>query len=273
MLFQSLRRGVRAYAAIAAMFPKQFAAYTLWVWAEMVVQLLSMLVFAYFWRAIYASTAATTLGGLALGQTLNYILLARLLAPLVETNLIFQFGYMIRQGQVAVELLRPVDMQARFYVEAVVNMGLFLALRVPLVVVAVLFFGLQLPTDPAQWLAFGLTLWLGQAILFLFDWIFACLAFYSTETWGLSMVRVGLAMFFSGALIPIQLMPAGLQAAAQAMPFAQALGVPASFLSGATAASALPDVLLVQVVWLVGLGVVSRLVYGHALRTLTVQGG
>lgn len=272
-MLNALRRGARAYTAIAAMFPKQFAAYTAWVWAEMLVQLLSMVVFAYFWRAIYASAPGATLGGLALTQTLNYILLARLLAPLVETNLIFQFGYMIRQGQVAVELLRPVDLQARFYVESMVNIALFLALRVPLTAVAVMFFGLQLPATPAVWLAFGLTLWLGQTCLFLFDWIFACLAFYSTETWGLSMVRVGLAMFFSGSLIPIQLMPAGLQALAQAMPFAQALGVPASFLSGATPVSALPGILLVQVAWLAGLWLASRVVYGHALRTITVQGG
>jgi ABC-2 type transport system permease protein len=52
---------------------------------------------------------------------------------------------------------------------------------------------------------------LGRSVLFFFDSIFACLAFYSIETWGLSVVRVGVPTFFSGALVPLAMMPDWLQ--------------------------------------------------------------
>ncbi len=114
---------------------------------------------------------------------------------------------------------------------------------------------------------------LGRSVLYFFDWIFACLAFYCTETWGLSVVRVGVATFFSGALVPLAMMPDWLQRVAAALPFAQALAVPVSLLSGITPVADAPRVWLVQLIWLAAMFVLSRLVFDIAIRKITVQGG
>lgn len=270
-MIQSWKRGVSIYSAIAATAAKTRLAYNWWVWADFVVTLVSMLVFVYFWRAVYAGT--TTLGGLALSQTITYILLARLLSPLVETRTIFFFGFMIRQGQIAVELTRPLDLQARIMVESFTELFVFLVQRLPLFLIAWLIFGMRLPTDPALWLAFFISLVLGQIVLFLFDWMFACLAFYVTETWGLSVVRVAAGSFFSGAIVPLVMMPAWLQKLAAVMPFAQALSVPVSFLSGITTFGDAARIWLIQIFWLLVLLVLSRLVFNVAVRKVTVQGG
>lgn len=270
-MIQSLRREISIYSAIAAMAAKTRLAYNMWVWADFVVTIVSMIVFVYFWRAVYASTS--TLGGLALSQTITYILLARLLSPLVETRTIFFFGFMIRQGQIAVELTRPLDLQLRIAVESFAELLVFLVQRLPLFLLAWLFFGMDLPTDPALWLAFFISLLLGQGVLLLFDWMFACLAFYVTETWGLSVVRVGAGSFFSGALVPLVMMPAWLQNTAGAMPFAQAMAVPVSFLSGISTFAEAPRLWLIQITWLLALLVLSRAVFSVAVRKVTVQGG
>jgi ABC-2 type transport system permease protein len=270
-MLQSIRRNVSICSAIAGTAVKTRLAYNMWVWADFVMTIVSMVIFVYFWRAVYAGTS--TLGGLALSQTINYILLARLLAPIVETRTIFFFGFMIRQGQIAVELTRPLDMQLRIIVETFAELLTFLVQRLPLFVIAWFFFGLQLPHSPALWGAFLLSLVLGQAIIFLFDWMFACLAFYVTETWGLSVVRVAAGSFFSGALVPLAMMPGWLQGVAAAMPFAQAIAVPISFLSGITALEQAPRIWLTQAAWLAALLILSRLVFRVAVRKVTVQGG
>lgn len=270
-MMQSMRRLFGVYSAIAGMAAKTRLAYNMWVWADFVVTLLTMIVFVYFWRAVYAG--ASTLGGLALSQTITYILLARLLSPLIETRTIFFFGFMIRQGQVAVELTRPLDMQARIFTESLAELLVFLVQRLPLFLIAVLFFQMRLPSDPALWAAFFISLLLGQATLFLFDWMFACLAFYVTETWGLSVVRVAAGSFFSGALVPLVMMPGWLQKLAGAMPFAQALAVPVSFLSGITTLADAPRLWLIQIVWLAAMLALSRLVFNVAVQKVTVQGG
>ncbi len=270
-MIQSLRRRASVYGALAAIVPKEQLAYSIWAWMQFIVQIISMLIFVYFWRAVYAG--ASTLGGLSLQQTINYILLAQILMPLVETRLIFSFGFLVRNGQVAIELLRPVDFQGHLYVETLTNLAFFLIQKVPLLLVAWLFFGLELPADPLAWVTFAISLVLGSSILFFFDWIFASLAFYSTETWGLSVVRIGVATFFSGALVPLTMMPAWLQDIAAALPFAQTIFVPVSFLSGITPVTQAPQVWLGQLLWLVGLWVLSRWVFSRAIRQVTVQGG
>ncbi len=270
-MIQSLRREISIYGAIAAMAAKTRLAYNMWVWADFVVTIVSMIVFVYFWRAVYANTAM--LGGLALSQTITYILLARLLSPLVETRTIFFFGFIIRQGQIAVELTRPLDLQLRIMVESFAELLVFLVQRLPLFLLAWLVFGMRLPADPGLWLAFFISLLLGQGVLLMFDWIFACLAFYVTETWGLSVVRVGAGSFFSGALVPLVMMPAWLQNVAAAMPFAQAMAVPVSFLSGISTFADAPRLWLIQLAWLLALLALSRAVFSVAVRQVTVQGG
>lgn len=270
-MIQSLRRRISVYGAVAATAVKTRLAYNMWVWADFVVTLISMVVFVYFWRAVYEGTS--TLGGLALSQTITYILLARLLSPLIETRTIFFFGFMIRQGQIAVELTRPLDFQLRVMTESFAEMLTFLVQRLPLFLIAFLFFDMHLPADPLLWLAFFISLFLGQLVLFLFDWMFACLAFYITETWGLSVVRVGAGSFFSGALVPLVMMPDWLQSLAAGMPFAQALAVPISFLSGISTWADAPRIWLIQIIWLLALFALSRVVFNVAIRQVTVQGG
>ncbi len=259
------------YGAVAGMEPKVYLAYPTWVTVDFAVQIISITVFVYFWRAVYAGGG--TIAGLNLGQTLNYILVAQMLMPLVTNRLIFFFGQTLREGSLATELTRPVDFQGSVFAGQLSRLAIELIMKIPLIVLAVVLFGLRLPTDPAVYLVFFVSLVLGFTVLFFFDWTFSCLAFYTTETWGLSVVREGVALFFSGAMVPLAIMPVWLQAIAGFLPFAQALYVPASLLSGITPLSAAPQALLVQLAWLAGLLLVSRLAFATALRVVTVQGG
>jgi len=87
------------------------------------------------------------------------------------------------------------------------------------------------------------------------------------------VLREGVAVFFSGALVPLVMMPGWLRTIANGLPFAQGLYVPVAFLSGTLRVSDAPGAWLVQLVWLIGLIVVSRLVFGVAVRKVTIQGG
>ncbi len=266
-----LRTRIQAYWAFAAMTPKIFLAYRIWIWMEFFVQVITMTIFVFFWRAVYASNP--TLGGLTLDQTLNYVLLAQVFAPLAQTRLIYDLGYGMREGLIGIELLRPVDFQGRYYVASLAELVVALVLRIPMLVIAVLVFGVTLPSNPLVWVAFLVALVLGHAVIFFFDWILGCMSFYTTEVWGWGVLRYGIGLFFSGALIPLAIMPPTLQAITLALPFAQALYVPVSILSGITPLSQVPQVWLEQLLWMVGLLVASRLVFRVAVRAVTVQGG
>ncbi len=262
---------MRALAAFAGMIPKLFLAYRLWVWMDFFVRIFSLTVFYYFWNAVYAGGG--DIRGLSLAQTLNYILLAQILSPLVQSRLPMVMGRLVREGDVGIELLRPVDFQSRWYAECMGVSATMIVIQIPLVIIACVCFEMHLPSDPRVWAVFAVTVWLGQAVVFLFDWMFSCLVFYTTEVWGLWVLREGVAAFFSGALVPLQFMPEWLERICRAMPFAQALYVPVSILSGIAPVSDAPRLWLIQIAWIVGLGILSRTFFGVAIRKVTVQGG
>lgn len=267
-----LRRLVRRYGAPAAMAPKFFLAYSIWVWMQWAVQIIAMTITVYFWRAVYGDEMA--LNGLTREQTLTYVLLALVFNPLAaNTAMTYWFGHLIKEGQIAIELLRPVDFQGAQYVWRLSELLFDLLLQTPLLVFAVLIFGLRLPTDPTVWATFVVAALLGHAVLFCFDWILGCPSFYITENWGLSVVRYGVSLFASGQLVPLALMPDWLQRLVGALPFAQALYVPVSILSGITPLTDLPRLWAMQLVALVLLLAASRVIFSLAIRKVTVQGG
>lgn len=271
-MLATLRRRAAVYGAFAAVTPKLFLAYSIWVWMDFIVHVIAVAISVAFWTAVYANR--TNLSGLDLQQTLNYIILAQLFLPAVNApSTIFYFGELITQGQIGIELLRPLDFQGATYVTNISQVAMGLVLQIPLAIVAWLLFRYQLPLDPLIWLAFLITLILGNALMFCFDWILSCAAFYSTEVWGLSVLRFAISTFFSGALVPLVMMPGWLQTIAEVLPFSQALYVPVSLISGITPLSAMPRIWLIQLGYLVILLAASRLIFRVAVRKVTVQGG
>jgi len=270
-LAAGLQRQVRVYTAIAGMAIKARLAYSLWVWSDFLSTIGTMLIYSYFWRAVYSQTES--IGGLVIYQTITYILMARILAPMVETRMIFMFGFLVREGGVAMELTRPLDLQFRYLVETLAEMGAFLVQRIPVFLIAWLLMGMQLPTDPEIWGIFFISLILGQLIIFLFDWSFACLAFYTTETWGLSALRLSIGSFLSGALVPLAILPGWLQKVAEILPFSQTISVPISFLCGIYHPKDAVHIWLTQLAWLAGLLIFSRFIFSISVKKITVQGG
>lgn len=266
-----LRRNATIYGSFAVMMPKLFLAYAGWVWMELFVQLISITILYFFWQGIYANSPS--IGGLSLQQTLNYMILAQIFGWAFSSSSISYLGRLIGDGSISIELLRPVDFQFAYYVSMLAQMGMDIITKMPLLVIGLIFFNLQLPTDPLVWLAFVVSVLVGHAALFCFDWAFACLAFYTTEIWGLGVLRGGIGAFFNGAMIPLKMLPAWLQGIAFALPFAQGVYVPLAILNGIIPLSDVPRALFTQLMWLVGLAILSRVVFKYAVRKVTVQGG
>ncbi len=262
---------LRGYAALAGMETKKFLVYHWSVVVDLIKNLIATVVFVYFWRALYASTAS--IGGLTLDVTLAYVLLARIFQPLGGFIMVYEFGRQMRQGGLAHTQLRPLDIQLAYYVQNWATVVVDLGRQVPVALVALLVFHLPWPADPAVWGVFALSALLGRSVLFCFDYILGCVAFYTTEAWGLGFAVFGLSLFVGGGLVPLAMLPDGLRLIVLNTPFAQAFYVPISLLSGVTPLSAAPRLLLTQLVWLLVLAPLSRLVFAVAIRRVTIQGG
>lgn len=265
-------RWVRVYGAIGEAALQRFMAYRLWFWVTLLGQILTVTMFVAFWEAVYRDR--TTVGGLHAHATITYIILAQLLVPLAAWSVTNGLGYFIRDGSIATELVRPFDLQARFYVEGWASLvSIVLQQSIPIGLLAALVFGFRLTLDPLVWVAFVLSFALGTTISFFVDWLVGCLAFFTTEVWGLGVLRNGIALFFSGALIPLVMLPSGLRTVAFALPFGQAVYQPVSLLAGIAPIQDAPHIILVQITWVVVLALAARATFLFAVRHVTVQGG
>ena len=270
-MIRTVRRHFSVYGVLFGMIPKMFMAYVIWFWVGFVLNIISMTILVFFWRAIYADTA--TISGLGLNQTITYIILAFIFMPLAGNDLVWEFGSNLREGMMIHHLLRPVNFQAMNYVQMLGGLITRLVWQLPMLLVAVLAFGLRIPADLTTWLAFLVSAMLGFTVMFYFNWFLACFTFYTTEIWGLGVLIEGMTFFLSGALVPLVMMPEWLRAAVLSVPFAQALAVPVGLLTGITPLGDAPRVWLVQFLWIVGLWVASTLFFRVAVRKITVQGG
>ena len=270
-MIATLRRNFRIYGAIATLQPKLSLAYRAWFWSSIVLNTIAMAIYVFFWQAVYAGQ--TTIAGLDMQQTINYILLAQIFLPIADGFLLWEFGYNLREGRIAVELLRPVNMRANYYTQYLSNMLAFLAWNIPMAMVATFLFGLRWPTDLTTWVVFAITVVLGRTVLYFFDWALACVTFYTTEVWGLGVLVMGFGLFASGALVPLVMMPTWLQGILRMLPFAQVVYVPISLLSGIIPISEAPGLWLVQIAWIIGLSIFSQYFFRIAIRKVTVQGG
>lgn len=270
-MIRAARRDLSIYGSFFAMMPKVFMAYQVWFWVGLVLNIISMAILVYFWRAIYND--AETISGLGLHQTLTYILLAFIFMPLTANDLVWEFGSNLREGTIAHHLLRPINFQGMNYAQSLGILVTRLLLQLPMVVAAVLLFGLRFPTDLVTWLAFLISALLGFTVMFFFNWFLACFTFYTTEIWGLGVLIEGMNFFLSGALVPLVMMPEGVRNVVLSIPFAQALAVPVGLLTGITPLSDAPRVWLIQIAWILGMWLLSTLFFRVAVRKITVQGG
>ncbi len=268
----SIRHRLRQFGALCGAIFKQRLAYTPWFWSDVLGQLVLMVIYTYFWRGVFAGQG--TVGGMTEAQTIAYVLIANATGMVLRWSLIGEIGQMLRDGSIATELLRPMDFQVRMFAWTLTTVGGTMAQHMLLLGgFAYLFMDLRLPSDPFVWFWWVLSMLLAGGVLFFFDWAVSMISFYSTEMRGLLILRDGIISFFSGYVIPLAMFPDWLKRVAAFLPFGQMLDTPVMIVTGGLPISAVPKALLTQVLWLIGLALISRPAFQWAVRKVTVQGG
>ncbi len=267
----SLLRFLSIYTSFGFLEIQRVFQYNAWFWVELGRGIIAMVIMTAFWKAIYGNQ--TEVAGLSLTTTLNYVILARALNSANASSVYWWIAGHISKGELELQLLRPLDFQMLHLFRDAMSWSVGLMRSLPALLIGVLLFSAQLPTDFMAYIAFAITFFLGGMVMFFFEFMLGCIAFYTTEVWGLSVLREGIALFFSGAYIPLDFLPETFRVIASLTPFAQALYVPISFLSGVRDPSSLGAAVLTQLISILILASLSRWIFSRAVRVLTVQGG
>lgn len=216
--------------------------------------------------------------GITLRQAVTMIWLQEIALNLLPGyGMDFTVWNKINRGEVAYDLVRPLDVYGHWYASAVsVKLSGFLLAVGPVTAVALLVpgeMGLRAVAPPLSFLAGIFTLATGLAV--------SCAAiclFYAAQmdvSLGDAPARVMMVIsqILAGSLLPLQLWPDFMQTFLLWQPFASMMDLPLRFMAGTASLSELPRVLLTQAAWGAVIWRLGRAWIGRNLRRLIVQGG
>lgn len=183
----------------------------------------------------------------------------------------------IRDGNVAYELVRPLDLYRMWFVKNLATRTAKVVLRcLPILVVAAFLpapYGLTLPVSFCAFLLFLLTMVLALVLVVAFCMLIYIVTFYTMNPLGIRIIATSMGEFLCGALIPIPFMPDGLRRVIELSPFGAMQNLPFRIYSGHLAGTEMWRGILLQVFWIAALILLGRALMAHALRRVAVQGG
>ena len=181
----------------------------------------------------------------------------------------------IKSGDVAVDFLRPVDVQGAA-VTTEVGRALFnlIPRGLPSVLIGAVFVGMAAPDGPSSYVLGAVSVLLGIAVSAVTVYVLVAVpGFWIVETRGLQILYMVFAGFLAGLFVPIWLFPAWLEVAAQATPFPATMMYPVDVISGRAGGIDALVLVGVQLAWLVGVAALGQVLTRAGRRHLEVQGG
>jgi ABC-2 type transport system permease protein len=181
----------------------------------------------------------------------------------------------IKDGDVAVDFLRPLDVQAAA-VTTEVGKSLFnlIPRGIPSVLIGAIVVGMALPDSPLAYVLGAASILLGIAVSAATVYLLvAAPGFWLVETRGLQILYMVVSGFLAGLFVPIWLFPRWLEVVAQTTPFPSMMMYPVDIISGRVGVGDSLGLIAVQVAWLAGVAAVGQLLTRAGRRHLEVQGG
>ncbi len=233
--------------------------------------------FGFLKAAILLATveaAGGSVAGYDQGQMLAFIWLGQSMLGLVNLMGRDVLGDRIKNGDIAIDFLRPLDLQAAgLATELGRRMFSLLPRTVPTLLTGALVTGMTLPGHLTPYLLGALSLVLGMSLAYLLVYLINIAGLWLVEVRGLQVAYMVVGGFFSGLYLPLALFPGWLQAVAYATPFPSILMTPIDVFSGRVGDSASLVLIAQQVGWLALAWLAGALLTRAGRRHLEVQGG
>jgi ABC-2 type transport system permease protein len=235
----------------------------------------TMLMQVYLLRAVWTAAydGRGEADGIRLDTVIAYATLSTLQYALFSPWRFSQIPERVREGKVAMDLLRPVGFCGQMLAGQVGGTLAALPFMVLALPFALLVGGAAAPPSPLFAAAYAVSLALAYVISQLLALMVGMVAFWTLETTGMFIIYRIVAQFLSGALVPLWFLPGPLRTVAELLPFQAVTFTPTAVYLGRLNGSGLVTALAVQLLWIGLLAALARLIWSRAVHRVVVQGG
>ncbi len=258
---------------ISKSFQKEFA-YRIEFFMGILNGLLFIFIFTSLWKAIYSSPLSASLGSAFNVHTIiAYAVFAMILkiSFTMDDELTIQ---RVRTGDIAMFLIKPFNYFLMNLSECIgQSLFHFFARGIPLIVLSITIFNINLPADKETYLLFIPSAILGYTIFFIVNFIIGLLSFWFIEVFSFQLMKYGMFVLFSGGMLPIDFFPNAMQPLISFLPFKYTLYVPTSIFINHFSRDLIFSQILMQLVWVISLYLISIIMWKAAEKKLVIQGG
>jgi len=243
---------------------------------NMISGILFLLVQIYIWRALMGATGqvSTSAGVIDTRDMATYVVISSVISVLLSTTIFEIIDDRIRTGQIAMDILKPVNFQALMFSTTIgtVLRRSFSEL-LPVLLIGIIFFHIKFPSLE-NFLFFLIAVSCSVLINFFITYGIALFAFwYPAPSWHWSRLYRDLMRFLSGSLIPLWFFPSILVQLSQFLPFKHIFFTTISIYLGRVDRGEIVLILLQQIFWIVSLYGLAELIWRQGIRKLVIQGG
>lgn len=226
----------------------------------------------FLWTAIYGGKE--NIQGLSVIQMTTYIAVSWMARAFYFNNIDREIAQEIKEGKVAVELIRPYNYLGMKTMQAL-GEGIFRIafFSLPGMVIVGLIFPLQLSNDLGVWGLFAISLFFSFIINTQINLLTGIMTFFLFNNDGLIRAKRVVIDLFSGLLLPISFYPVWAQDVMKFFPFQAISYIPSMIFTEGINGNAILESLLFQGVWCIILMIPIQLLWMLARKQLIVQGG
>lgn len=221
------------------------------------------------WQTVAGSG---TVHGFTRGDFAAYFLILMIVDHVTFTWIMFEYEFLIRSGQFAVKLLKPVHPIHNHVADNVTYKLITLVIVVPAYVVLTVLFQPTFTAGARPFLLFLPALLLAAVLRFVLEYTLALAAFYTTRVSALNQLYNGVLWLLAGQVAPLALLPGPVRAVAEVLPFRAMVSFPVELALGRLDAAATVQGFLLQIVWLVATFVLFRVVWSRGVRVFSAVG-
>jgi ABC-2 type transport system permease protein len=226
----------------------------------------------FLWQAIYSGKE--DIQGISTIQMTTYVAVAWMARAFYFNNIDREIAQEIKEGKVAVELIRPYNYLGMKTMQGL-GEGIFrlVFFSVPGMVIVALVFPLEFSANLATWGLFGVSIIFSFIVNTQINLLTGIMTFFLFNNDGLIRAKRVVIDLFSGLLLPISFYPLWAQDVMSFLPFQAISYIPSMIFTEGITGNAVFQALLMQAVWVFILIIPIQLLWNLAKKQLVVQGG
>lgn len=201
-----------------------------------------------------------------------YFLLSMIVGHLTTAWNAYEMGYFVRHGTFSAWLLQPLLPIWRSAAGNVAWKLFTTVILAPLWLLVAWWAQPRFDLDTLHMVAGVASILMAMAIAFIWDYIVALAAFWTTRTDAIGELWFGGMLLFGGRLAPVELLPTPLYYLSYFFPHQWSLGFPTEVLMGHASAERVLSGLMWQAVWLVGGLAVFRFGWRASIKRYSAVG-